>query len=395
MNANPTGIASLMKAAAPYMGAAVAAGVEALRRKQTTSSSSRRRRRRRKTRDREFQAPVARGRIVRNAPAPTVRVRHREFLQDISVTASTDARWQIAINPGLSFPWLSGIARNFEKYRFHRLSFEYVTATATATTGAIALAPEYDPDDVDYGLSKRQLYMFDGVVRGPLWNSLKLDFRCPRREFFMREHTLEDASLKWHDPGQLIVDVSDPSVSGVVGELWVEYDVTLRIPEYEDNTTTSAHYDSTVAWNEVVAGTQFSWPLDENDLDGIDEPKLIPVPYHDYLYRNWLSSVTPGVYSVVLQVSGATAITSIDAPVVYAGSGSFYGDDDAVIKLTETINAAATEMTATYSVVVGEEYNKGTSSYTRNYKTPVIFNLGTLRCTASPTSVTLWITKAD
>jgi hypothetical protein len=320
-----------------------------------------------------------------------VRLKHREYLQDIDVTASTDARTTIAINPGITFPWLSGIANAFEKYRFHSLKFEYVTATATTTTGAIALAPDYDPDDVDFSLTKRQLYMFDGVVRGPLWHSLALTFKCPNREFFVREHNHVDESLKWHDPGQLIVDVTSPSVTSTIGELWVEYDITLRIPEYESETQVKT-LGSTSTWETVVAGTSFNWPSDfAYTLDLSSDFGMRPLPVKGSTESCFLRAWKPGTFLVNIMLSGGTAITGFSAVSVSHASGSFPGDDDAIVVSAEQPNPAATGITYGLVITVGDTYNGTLGTYTRDYNHAVYFDLGLLLATTGATNMTFRI----
>ena len=386
-NMNPSQVSALTKllrAAVPLATTgAVAAGAAYARRKK------RRRRKRRnqmQQRDLEFKAPVSRGRIVRNRTLPSVRIRHREYLQDIDVTASTDARITLALNPGITFPWLSGIANAFEKYRFHSLKFEFVTATATTTTGAIALAPDYDPDDIDFALTKRQLYMFDGVVRGPLWHSLALVFKCPNREFFVREHHHDD-SLKWHDPGQLIVDVTSPSVTSTIGELWVEYDITLRIPEYESETQVRT-LSPTGAWATITAGAAFTWPLSFVSSTALSSDMgMTPYQTVGSTHSTFLRCWRPGTYLINIMVSGATALTGFSAASVVTTAPSYYGDDDAIVVSAEQVNPAGTGLTYGVVITVGATYNGTFGSYTRDYNHPVYMDLGQMLATAGATAI--------
>jgi hypothetical protein len=307
------------------------------------------------------------------------------------VTASTDYRRVVAINPGITFPWLKGIASGFEKYRMHSLTFEYVTATATATTGAIALAPEYDPDDRDYDLSKAQLYMFDGVVRGPLWNSIRLPFRCPSREFFVREATFQADSLKWHDPGQLIVDVTDPSVTATIGEVWVEYDVTLRIPEYEIPSQ-PADLEISQAWQSGAVG-EFIWPESVATTDALASYGMTLAATVDGLVDKCRVAFTrPGKYVLTLHVSGATAFTGMGAAAVSNHVGwhkCWEGPDDAITKESETVSGTA--CTTVYTVIVGDEYLYRGHLYPRNSHYPVWMYLGAAVATGAPTDFTLTV----
>lgn len=54
-----------------------------------------------------------------------------------------------AINPGSvhTFPWLAGIARRFEKYRFHHLEFTLVPNAPVTFAGRMFMALDTDPLD--------------------------------------------------------------------------------------------------------------------------------------------------------------------------------------------------------------------------------------------------------
>ncbi len=84
-----------------------------------------------------------------------IRVRHREFVNDISGNTSFGTVGYY-INPGLrsSFPWLSNVANNFETYRFNKLCYEYRTASATSEIGKALLAVDCLQVSHDAGADK-------------------------------------------------------------------------------------------------------------------------------------------------------------------------------------------------------------------------------------------------
>lgn len=57
----------------------------------------------------------------------SIIVRHRELISDLSASASFQPGSR-RINPGDAdvFPWLSGIASRYEKYKFRKLKFTMV-----------------------------------------------------------------------------------------------------------------------------------------------------------------------------------------------------------------------------------------------------------------------------
>lgn len=55
----------------------------------------------------------------------------------------------LRINPGdvSVFPWLSGIAGRYEKYKFKKLKFTIVPQVPTTQPGSLGLYFDYDPTD--------------------------------------------------------------------------------------------------------------------------------------------------------------------------------------------------------------------------------------------------------
>lgn len=102
----------------------------------------------------------------------SVRIQHREFISDIiSGTSNVFTNSSYIVNPGLSsvFPFLAQIASNYEMYRFHGLTFEFVSATSpfgATSLGVWVMAMEYNAaaaaftakpqmENSDYAMSSR------------------------------------------------------------------------------------------------------------------------------------------------------------------------------------------------------------------------------------------------
>ena len=103
----------------------------------------------------EVMAPVSYGSIrpqKRTLPVGTIGpngclVRNYEQIATFPNTGGPAFRVDGAIiNPGLatSFPWLSQLAANYQKFRFRYLRFFYSSAVSTATAGSAFLDMEYD-----------------------------------------------------------------------------------------------------------------------------------------------------------------------------------------------------------------------------------------------------------
>jgi hypothetical protein len=74
------------------------------------------------------------------------------------------------INPGLttSFPWLAGMATNYQKFKFHYLRYFYSSAVSTATGGSAYLTLQYDHLD-SAPSSLAQVATSDTSSIGPVW----------------------------------------------------------------------------------------------------------------------------------------------------------------------------------------------------------------------------------
>jgi hypothetical protein len=74
------------------------------------------------------------------------------------------------INPGLpgSFPWLAGLATNYQKFKFHYLRYFYSSAVSTATAGSAFLTLQYDYYDAT-PTNLAQVATADTSSIGPVW----------------------------------------------------------------------------------------------------------------------------------------------------------------------------------------------------------------------------------
>lgn len=196
---------------------------------------------------RRTQAPITQGNVsvmsrpvTRNLPNGDIIIRHREFIFDITSSADFSVARFAAINPGSPnmFPWLSGIANNYESYIFNSLIFRYENSCNTVTAGTVILAIDYDPDDVA-PTSKQQVLAYRGSVRSSAWShsehrSLREDL-SKRKSYFVRRGALPaNAERDTYDVGTLAVCTQGTDGALPIGELYVEYEVKLMTPQLGD-----------------------------------------------------------------------------------------------------------------------------------------------------------------
>jgi len=183
-------------------------------------------------------APTSKGMKVVNLGArisgsgDVVRIAHREYIADVTTTLATFETRVFKINPGVAttFPWLSNIAANFEKYRFRKLKFCYYSSVATTTAGSVMLAIDLDTLDAPPA-SKQQMLQMQRVVRANVWEECCSFIPEAVPELYIRTGAVPvGADAKTYDAGQLIIGTVG-TTAATIGEAWFEYDVELHTPQ--------------------------------------------------------------------------------------------------------------------------------------------------------------------
>jgi len=192
-----------------------------------------------------------------------LRVKHREYVGDVGATTSN---WSVvntfSINPGLpsTFPWLSMLAQVFETYEVHSLSFVYQAALPTSTAGTVYLCIDYDPAD-PAPANKASMMSNMSAIACSSWASTKLTY-VPQHDRLVNKFTRNSSlasslDIKTYDAGQLFIAAEGFAVSSP-GNVFVEYDITLRIPQIPTTIETAQSlkitYGSTSALSNVNDG---------------------------------------------------------------------------------------------------------------------------------------------
>lgn len=188
------------------------------------------------------------------APGGGFRVTHEEYIGDVIGPATTDPRSAFAsqvygINPGDAgtFPWLATLANSFEEYTWNRVAFCYkttssdaiVAAAGTSAMGVIVMATQYNSNNPPF-TSRQQMELYQGSmsVKPSLSACHYVECRrnlTPYQTLYIRanQHFLNDTvlgPLQNYDVGQFTIATCNTN-GGVLGELWVKYDVTLKKPK--------------------------------------------------------------------------------------------------------------------------------------------------------------------
>lgn len=178
-----------------------------------------------------------------------VTISHREFLE--VVTADNEGKivnFAYNINAGLidSFPWLGGIASNFQRYEFSKLIWEYTPSCASITPGNLVMATIPDTHDALMS-SYEQFLAADGSSQVNVWQDLKhnsLAVAAVSRRGLTRTLVAvpPGADQNLYDAGvfQLHVDGATPNLT--IGRLSVSYTVKLYTPVIGATTDSALFY---------------------------------------------------------------------------------------------------------------------------------------------------------
>lgn len=172
------------------------------------------------------------------------RISHREYIADIVAGTGSPSVFTVQslpVNPGQvsTFQWLSRIAANFESYQFSKLKFDYATEAPSSLGGTLVLSLDYDASD-PAPISKQQAMAYRSSVRSAPWApcqhaSIGEDLKKGKSNFVRPGAQPANTDIKTYDIGNLyVISQGVTTASAVLGELWVEYDVLLMTPVFEN-----------------------------------------------------------------------------------------------------------------------------------------------------------------
>jgi len=187
------------------------------------------------------QAPVSSSVVIRTPkpqittlPDGAVRVRHAELVGNVNGTINWNVQFNLTVNPGCetTFPWLSTIGLNYEKYSVNKLDFVYKTRCATSQQGSVQIGYDYNPEDSAPG-TEAQLSNYQGTVEDAPWKDIRMSVRPQqiRKDLLIRGSYQSVVDVPDYDAGNMYVATVDAGANNAYfGKLWVEYDFTFKIP---------------------------------------------------------------------------------------------------------------------------------------------------------------------
>jgi hypothetical protein len=166
----------------------------------------------------------------------SLRIHQMERIANVTSNSTTAGNFKAdsyIINPAnpTTFPWLSGIANLFDKYKFHKLRFFFINNSPTSIAGNVTMAVDFDTLDAvpSNGIGMSNLAKF--VSFAP-WKSEELSIPVQRPGnnswLFTTNEVPMGTDAKTYNLGNFLISTEGiSSTDYLVGYLCVEYDVEL------------------------------------------------------------------------------------------------------------------------------------------------------------------------
>jgi len=207
-----------------------------------------------------------------------MRITESEFIGAVTVANQPNFNSVVfAVNPGnaTTFPWLSTIAKQFEKYKFERLNFVFkreVSEFATAgQTGKVIMSFDTDASDAPPATKQQMedtdphrdcmpcenmgLNLDPTMLHGPMMVAK-----------FVRPAGLPGAAdIKLYDVGNLNIATQGITANNEVGELHVNYTIVLEKPILEN--LAGAPANNSVSWFQSTTSQTYTTTIATTALD--------------------------------------------------------------------------------------------------------------------------------
>jgi hypothetical protein len=184
----------------------------------------------------------------------SVVVRHKEFIGSVSGSSGFAVAYALTLNPGLraTFPWLSGLAVQFQEYDLKGCVFHYVPTSGAAISGtnsalgSVMIQTTYRSSDAPPNNKSSMLneYWANEVVPS---DTMCHPIECDPKEnpfniHYVRAGTIPSGEPLMYDIGTTYVCTQGMQGTNQVGDLWVTYEVELKKPIVSSNVTNLSGY---------------------------------------------------------------------------------------------------------------------------------------------------------
>lgn len=177
----------------------------------------------------------------------STRVRHREFVMDVTVSSTpaafTNTTYVIQPSNATLFPWLSSLAQNYQQYKLHGMVMVFKSTTsdysAAGALGKVAMATNYNVRDSAF-VNMQELENAEFSVSGKPSLSRVHPIECAPNNGVPLIKWVRDTDYdasggddRLYDVGKFQFATSGlPSgtANAVIGELWISYDIEFFKP---------------------------------------------------------------------------------------------------------------------------------------------------------------------
>lgn len=255
-------------------------------------------------------APVAQNKSSAQTRGNSLRFKECERISTIPGSVLFAVSGSVACNPGLaaSFPWLSGHANLFERYRIHKLVYRYKNLKGTASNGNILMSFDFDTLD-SAPATAIEMTQSTVYVDGAPWRIFELDVPVDKRDLFTRSGAVANSDLKTYDMGKLHIAAEGCADATPHGYLEVEYDVELFMKQ------------SITSGSAITAGgaaaVSYSGVISDNSAGLTATGLVVSAPAGKYVVHLWLQSLAGATGTV------SFGGTTVSAPSIAVTSANF------------------------------------------------------------------------
>lgn len=165
-----------------------------------------------------------------------VRITGSELVSVASVSSSpnvTTLRTQFltpssGVNQTLYGTWIANMAKNYNKYKFVRLTARYVPFCPTTTAGRVIMAWNGDtPDLLPTNLA--QVSQYQNAVEAPVWREISCNALISRNPEYVvgGDNSADDSGVQ--DQGEFLIGVDNgaSSTATSAGSVYIDYELHL------------------------------------------------------------------------------------------------------------------------------------------------------------------------
>lgn len=158
-----------------------------------------------------------------------VTITRRSRLVDVTGATTADSSGGVLLAPE-KLNWLDSLSKSFDRYRWDSVVLEYVPGVGTTTSGFVAYGMDWGlPVSSTLKPDRDQVLACTPVVDNPVWQRSK--FWLPKDQLQSRKWYSLDIDITKDPldacPGSILWHTTSRT-AGTLGEIWIEYRVTLQ-----------------------------------------------------------------------------------------------------------------------------------------------------------------------